>query len=62
MERDEKIDNLLAKVDTGKRDFLKKLAIGGVFAIPVVLSFGMDGVKLHAIAVKSGPVPISPNQ
>ena len=31
--------------DDGRRAFLKKMAIGGVFAAPVVSSFSMTGVS-----------------
>jgi len=50
---DQDMDKLLSKVDEDKRAFLKKLAIGTAFAIPVVLSFGMDNVKARAVAAKS---------
>jgi hypothetical protein len=59
MTGNEKMDDFLVKVDRDKRDFLKKLAIGTAFAIPVVLSFGMDGVKARAQLAKS-PGPVSP--
>ncbi len=58
MTGNEQMDDFLVKVDRDKRDFLKKLAIGTAFAIPVVLSFGMDGVKARA---QFGKSPISPS-
>ena len=40
----------LAKVDDGKRDFLKKMAIGTAYAVPVMTTFSLDGVKNSALA------------
>jgi hypothetical protein len=59
MDEDKRLDDLLSKVDADKRDFLKKMVIGTAFAIPVILSFGMDNVKARAQQSKSLP-PASP--
>jgi hypothetical protein len=40
----------LAKVDDGKRDFLKKMAIGTAYAVPVMTTFSLDGVRNTALA------------
>ncbi|MFC1488442.1 hypothetical protein ACFL6B_01200 [Thermodesulfobacteriota bacterium] len=44
---DEKHDDekVLEKVDPGKRAFLKKIAVGTAFAIPVMKSFSMEDFK-----------------
>jgi len=39
-------DNLLQKVDREKRDFLKKVVVGTAFAVPVINSFSMEGLKI----------------
>lgn len=52
MESNQEQDGLFEKVDEQKRSFLKHLAIGSAFAIPVMQSFSMDGLKVksaHAI-------------
>jgi hypothetical protein len=41
---------LLSKVDEGKRDFVKKLAIGSAYALPVMASFPLDSVRKSARA------------
>ena len=38
-------DDLLAQVGTDRRQFVKRLVIGSVFATPVVSSFSMSGVN-----------------
>ncbi len=53
MEADKEPDALLSKVDPEKRDLLKKVAVGATFALPVILSFGMDDVKARAAAARS---------
>jgi len=47
-------DELLTKVDGNKRTFLKKVVIGAAFALPLMLSFSMDGVRLKAAYGQSG--------
>ncbi len=61
MDKDKQLDDLLAKVDPEKRDLLKKVAVGATFALPVILSFGMDDVKARA-AVARSPIPVSPRE
>jgi hypothetical protein len=60
---EEKIDSLLKKVDIERRVVLKRLILGTVFAVPVITSFPMDGLKMYALALNSnsttsGPVPV----
>lgn len=49
---DEKIDQVLDKVDPRRRMLLKKLVLGAGFAIPVVASFSVK--ELAAAGVGSG--------
>jgi hypothetical protein len=39
-------DEVLAKVSEEKRGFLKKIITGTAFAIPVIMSFSMDDLRL----------------
>jgi hypothetical protein len=39
-------ENVLEGVDEKRRDFLKKVVIGTAFAVPVINSFSMDGLKV----------------
>ena len=41
---------LLNKVDEGKRDFMRKLAIGSAYAVPGMASFPLDSVRNKAWA------------
>ena len=41
---------LLGKIDDSKRDFVKKLAIGSAYALPVMASFPLDSVRKSARA------------
>jgi hypothetical protein len=52
---------LLNKVDEGKRDFMRKLAIGSAYAVPVMASFPLDSIrnKAWAQAVYGPPRVIS---
>ena len=43
---DEKLDALLEKIDADKRDTLKRLILGTVFAIPLIASFPIDGLTI----------------
>jgi hypothetical protein len=58
---DESRDPGLVKVDEEKRSFLKKLALGTAYAVPVIATFSLDGVrsKARAQAVYSDPVVLS---
>ena len=60
---EEKIDSLLKKVDIERRIALKRLILGTVFAVPAIVSFPMDGLKMYSLAMagnssSSGPIPI----
>jgi len=37
------------KISQRKRDFIKKLAIGTAFTVPVLRSFSMDDVKAKSL-------------
>ena len=52
-------DLLFDKVDEEKRDFLKKIVLGSAFALPLIQSFSMDGLKVRA-AFGKNPPPASP--
>ena len=41
----EEFDSTLEGVDDGRRAFLKKVVVGTAFAVPVVSSFTMTGIK-----------------
>lgn len=47
---------ILGKIDREKRDFIKNVIIGTAFAVPVINSFSMDGLKidLKAKIAKAG--------
>jgi len=53
-------DELLAEVSEEKRNFLKRLIAGTAFAVPVILSFSMDSLKLKAAYGASPSGPVSP--
>ena len=58
-----KIDLLLKKVDIERRIALKRLILGTVFAVPAIVSFPMDGLKMYSLAMagnssSSGPINI----
>lgn len=46
MENRFKDEQILDKVDENKRDFLKKVIVGTAFAVPVIHSFSMEGLKI----------------
>jgi len=46
MENKFKDEKILKEVDENKRDFIKKVIIGTAFAVPVINSFSMDGLKI----------------
>jgi hypothetical protein len=50
-------EELLGKVDSGKRDFLRKLAIGSAYAVPLMTTVSLDGAirKARAQAVYGPP-------
>ncbi|MFP4088191.1 MAG: hypothetical protein ACLFUL_15515 [Desulfobacteraceae bacterium] len=38
-------ENVLQAVDENRRGFIKKVIVGTAFAVPVINSFSMDGLK-----------------
>ncbi len=40
----------LAKVETERRDFLKKIAVAAAFAAPTIATFSVDGMRKKAFA------------
>jgi hypothetical protein len=39
--------DILEGVDEKRRDFIKKVVVGTAFAVPVINSFSMDGLKIR---------------
>ena len=37
------------QISQSKRDFIKKLAIGTAFTVPILKSFSMEGVKAKSL-------------
>ena len=50
-------DKLLNKVDTAKRDSLKKIATATAWAIPTIATFSLDSVRNVAHAQESSTAP-----
>jgi len=46
MEKRFQDERALEGIDVEKRDFLKKVVIGTAFAVPVINSFSMEGLKI----------------
>lgn len=42
----ERLEQALETVDTGRRDALRKLVATSAFAVPVVVSFAVDGLTV----------------
>jgi len=42
-------EGILKAVDEPRRDFIKRVVIGTAFAVPVINSFSMDGLKLRMV-------------
>jgi hypothetical protein len=40
-------DKVLDTVDPGKRNLIKKLAVGSAFAVPTMVSFDMNSLSVH---------------
>jgi len=40
-------EDVLKAVDDNRRDFIKKVVVGTAFAVPVIHSFSMDGLKVR---------------
>jgi hypothetical protein len=53
-------DDVLRRVDEGRREFIKKVVGGMAFAVPLMASFSMDGLTPAAEA--NGPVGFCSNQ
>jgi len=47
MEKRFKGEEILEGVDEKRRAFIKKVVIGTAFAVPVINSFSMDGLKIN---------------
>jgi hypothetical protein len=47
MEKQFRDEYVLEGVDEKRRDFIKKVVIGTAFAVPVINSFSMDGLKVR---------------
>jgi hypothetical protein len=43
-------EKILKEVDETKRDFIRTVIIGTVFAVPVINSFSMEGLKIDLAA------------
>ena len=46
MEKRFEDERILGKIDREKRNFIKNVIIGTAFAVPVINSFSMDGLKI----------------
>jgi hypothetical protein len=46
MEKRFEDERVLERIDVEKRDFLKKVVVGTAFAVPVINSFSMEGLKI----------------
>lgn len=44
--RQQQLDASLESIDQSKRETLKRLAFGSVYAVPVVASFAIDGLTI----------------
>jgi len=47
MEKRFEDEGILENVDEKRRDFIKKVVVGTAFAVPVINSFSMDGLKIN---------------
>lgn len=50
-------DQMPDRIDDGKRDFLKKLAIGTAYAAPAIATFSLDSIRSKAYAQAAYGVP-----
>jgi len=48
-------EGILKAVDEPRRDFIKKVVFGTAFAVPVINSFSMDGLKVRKGEAHAGP-------
>jgi len=46
MEKKFEDEEILERLDEKRRDFIKKVVVGTAFAVPVINSFSMDGLKI----------------
>jgi hypothetical protein len=53
-ESNDKVDEVLQRVDPAKRGFLKALVIGGAFVAPIVASFPMEGLSVYEAHAQGG--------
>jgi hypothetical protein len=49
----DRLDGVFARVDPGKRAFLKKVVVTTAFVVPTVASFSLDGMSAHAAVTPS---------
>lgn len=42
----DRLDQALETIDTGKRDSMRKLVVGAAFVAPVVASFAIEGMMV----------------
>ncbi|HEY1777467.1 MAG TPA: hypothetical protein VGG41_15015 [Solirubrobacteraceae bacterium] len=54
------VEHEISEAAFGRRTFLRRLALGSAFAVPVVSSFSMAG--LRAVSAQANPGPINGNQ
>ena len=47
------LDGTLEGVDSSRRTFIKRVAIGAAFATPIVSSFSMSGMSVNTAAAQS---------
>jgi hypothetical protein len=45
---EQKVQELLGKVDISRRDAVRKLIVEGAFSLPVVMSFAMGAIAMSA--------------
>lgn len=50
MEKRFKDETILKSVDETRRNFIKKVVVGTAFAVPVINSFSMDGLRVRMSA------------
>lgn len=47
-------DKILSRVDEGKRDAMRSLVAGTAFAVPMIASFSMSGLKVNEANAYTG--------
>jgi hypothetical protein len=57
---EKKLDPMLEKVEPNRRDFIKKVAVGTAYAVPVIASFSLDSVRNKAFAQATYTTPPAP--